>query len=133
MNEVLEFLKACGTYYLATLDGDQPRVRPFGSYAEFEGKLYIETAHGKPVSQQIDAHPLVEICAFDNASRWVRIQARLVADERQEAKVAFLEQMPSLRDLGYNEFDGKMAIYYLTDAVATFNSYAGENTVVKFG
>lgn len=75
MQEVFEFLKACGTYYLATMDGEQPRVRPFGSYAVYDGKLYIETAHYKPVSHQIDAHPQVEICAFDNESRWCVLPA----------------------------------------------------------
>ena len=132
MQEVFEFLKACGTYYLATLDGQQPRVRPFGSYAVHQGRLYIETAHYKPVAHQIDAHPLVEICAFDNQSRWVRIAARLVADESYEAKHAFLEQMPELRDLGYDETGNKMAIYYLTEAEATFSSYTDEPRTVRF-
>lgn len=133
MQEVYEFLKACGTYYLATMDdGEQPRVRPFGSYAIYDGKLYIETAHGKPVSHQIDTHPLVEICAFDNQSRWVRIACRLVADESYEAKHAFLEQMPELRDMGYDETGSKMAIYYMQDAEATFSSYTDEPRIVRF-
>lgn len=132
MREVFEFLKHCQTYYLATIEGEQPRVRPFGSYAIYEDKLYIETAHYKRVAQQIDAHPLVEICAFDNQSRWVRIACRLVADERVEAKRAFLEQMPELRDLGYDETGDKMAIYYMTNATATFESYAGEKRELEF-
>lgn len=132
MEEVFEFLKTCKVYYLATMDGEQPRVRPFGSYAVYEGKLYIETAHNKPVAHQIDAHPQVEICAFDNQSRWVRIDCRLMADERVEAKRAFLEQMPELRDMGYDEHGDKMAIYYMADATATFESYAGEKREVVF-
>lgn len=132
MEEVFEFLKQCQTYYLATVEGEQPRVRPFGSYAIYEGKLYIETAHYKRVAQQINAHPLVEICAFDNQSRWVRIACQLVPDERVEAKHAFLEQMPELRDLGYDEHGDKMAIYYMKDATATFESYAGEKREVQF-
>lgn len=132
MEEVFEFLKRCGTYYLATLDGEQPRVRPFGSYAVFNGKLYIETAHYKPVAHQIDTHPLVEICAFDDQSKWVRIACRLVADESYEAKHAFLEQMPELRDLGYDEEGDKMAIYYMTDAEATFSSYTDESRIIRF-
>lgn len=132
MQEVFEFLKACGVYYLATVEGNQPRVRPFGSYAVINGKLYIETAHGKPVAQQIDANSKVEICAFDGQSRWVRVACTLVPDESVEAKHEFLEQMPGLRDLGYNETDGKMAIYYVTDAEATFSSYTDEPRIVKF-
>lgn len=132
MNEVYQFLKQCGTYYLATMEGSQPRVRPFGSYCVFEGKLYIETAHGKPVSHQIDAHPLVEICAFDNQSKWVRIACTLVPDERVEAKHAFLEAMPELRDMGYDEHGSKMAIYYMKDAVATFSSYTDAPYEVRF-
>ena len=133
MQEVFEFLKACGTYYLATMDGEQPRVRPFGSYAVYDGKLYIETAHYKPVSHQIDAHPQVEICAFDNESRWVRVACRLVADESYEAKHAFLEQMPELRDMGYDETSDKMAIYYMADAEATFSSYTEAPRIAHFG
>lgn len=132
MQEVYSFLKQCQTYYLATVEGDQPRVRPFGSYAVYEDKLYIETAHYKAVAQQINAHPLVEICAFDNQSRWVRIACRLILDERVEAKQAFLEQMPELRDLGYDEHGDKMAIYNMVDATATFESYAGEKKIIKF-
>lgn len=132
MTTVYQFLKSCGTYYLATIEGEQPRVRPFGSYAVYNDRLYIETAHYKEVSKQIDRHPLVEICAFDNQSRWVRIACRLVDDPSVEAKRAFLEQQPELRDMGYDEHGDKMAIYYMQDATATFYSYSDEPYVVHF-
>ena len=90
MNEVYDFLKQCGTYYLATVEGDQPRVRPFGTVDLFEDKLYIQTGKVKDVSKQIQANPKAEICAFDG-KRWLRIAATMVRDDRVEPKVHMLD------------------------------------------
>lgn len=131
MNEVLSFLKECQTYYIATCEGDQPRVRPFSSLAPFEGKLYIESNYFKPFANQVKTNPKVEICAFDNKSRWVRIQCELVDDRRVEAKKALLDYMPEIRDLGYDEHDENMSVYWMKDAVATFSSYTDEPYEVR--
>ena len=85
MKQVYDFLKKAGTYYLATVEGNQPRVRPFGTVNEFEGKLYIQTGKVKPVSHQIAANPKVEICAF-SGGEWIRIACELVENDRVEAK-----------------------------------------------
>jgi uncharacterized pyridoxamine 5'-phosphate oxidase family protein len=130
VQEVLDFLKAAGTYYLATMDGDQPRVRAFGTIHEFEGKLYIQTGRSKPVSQQMAKNPKVEICAFLNG-RWVRVAATVVDDDRVEAKKSMLDAYPNLRDR-YSETDSNTQVLYLKDAVATFSSFTDEPREVRF-
>ncbi len=130
MEEVYEFLKKCGAYYLATVDGDQPRVRPFGTYLIFEGKLYIQTGKVKDVSKQMIANPKIEICAF-SGDTWVRITAKAIEDERIEAKQAMLDAFPQLQQM-YSADDENTQVLYLQDATATFASFGGEPRVVKF-
>lgn len=132
IKEVMEFLLKCKTYYIATVDGDQPRVRPFSSLCEFEGHLYVESNYFKPFTDQVKKNPKVEICAFDNISRWVRIECELVDDRRVEAKKALLDYMPEIRDLGYDEHDENMAVYWMKNAKATFDAYDGEHRIVQF-
>lgn len=130
MQSVYQFLKEAGTYYLATVEGDQPRVRPFGTIHEFEGKLYIQTGKVKPVSVQIHANPKVEICAFKNGE-WLRVSATLVEDDRREARVSMLDAYPDLKAM-YSPDDGNTEVFYLKDAVATFSSFTAAPKVVEF-
>ena len=130
MQEVFEFLKKAGTYYLATVEGDQPRVRPFGTINEFEGKLYIQTGKVKPCSKQMAANPKVEICAFAGGE-WVRIAAEAVNDDRVEAKESMLDAYPNLK-ARYSATDDNTQVLYLKDAVATFSSFTAPDRVVKF-
>lgn len=130
MQEVYEFLKKCGTYYLATTEGNQPRVRPFGTYLIFEGKLYIQTGKSKNVSKQMMANPKIEICAF-SGDTWIRISATAVEDDRIEAKQAMLDAYPQLQAM-YKADDSNTQVLYLKDATATFASFGGEPKVVKF-
>ncbi len=130
MEKVYEFLKAAGTYYLATLDGDQPRVRPFGTVNIFEGKLYIQTGKVKDVSKQIHANPKVEICAFKDGV-WVRVAGELVEDDRVEARQSMLDAYPSLQSM-YAADDGNTEVFYFKDAVATFSSFTSAPEVETF-
>jgi len=130
MEEVQEFLKKCGAYYLATTDGDQPRVRPFGTALIFENKLYIQTGKVKDVSKQMLKNPKIEICAF-SGDTWIRIEALAVEDDRIEAKEAMLEGYPQLKKM-YSADDDNTQVLYLKDATATFYSFGGEPKVVKF-
>ena len=130
MKEVYEFLKKAGTYYLATVDGDQPRVRPFGTAHIFENKLYIQTGKKKAVSQQMKKNPKIEICAFTEG-KWIRIQALAVNDDRVEAKESMLDAYPNLKNM-YSATDNNTQVLYLKNAVATFASFGGEPKVVKF-
>ena len=130
MKEVYEFLKKCGTYYLATVEGDQPRVRPFGTVDLFEDKLYIQTGKVKDVSKQMMASPRIEICAFDG-STWIRIAATAVEDDRIEAQEHMLEGYPSLK-ANYQPGDGNTQVFYLKDATAVFSSFTAEPKTVKF-
>ncbi len=130
MQEVYEFLKKSGTYYLATAEGDQPRVRPFGTAHIFEDKLYIQTGRSKPVSHQIAANPKVEICAF-TGGQWLRIAATLVDDPRIEAEQSMMDAYPQLAGR-YAAGDGNTQVLYLKDATATFSSFTGEPRVVTF-
>ena len=121
MQEVYDFLKKAGTYYLATTDGDQPHVRPFGTANIFEGKLYIQTGLVKPVAKQLLANPKAEICAM-TGGKWIRIEGKLVLDERTEAQKAMLDAYPNLRGM-YSENDGNTAVFYFEDATATISSF----------
>lgn len=132
MKEVMDFLQACPAYYIATTEGEQPRVRPFSSLVQFEDKLYIESNYFKPFAKQVAANPKVEICAFDGKSRWIRICCTLVDDNRVAPKKALLDYMPEIRNLGYDENDPNMSVYYMKDAVATFYSYTEDPREVRF-
>ena len=130
MKEVQEFLKTCGVYYLATIDNDKPRVRPFGTAEIFEDKLYIETGKKKDVYKQIEKNPNIEICAC-SGDKWLRISATLVVDDRVEAKKDMLDKNPGLRSM-YDENDDNTAVLYLKDAKATFSSFTEEPKVIEF-
>ena len=130
MERVYNFLKEAGVYYLATVEGDQPRVRPFGTANIFEGKLYIPTGKVKPCSQQILANPKVEISAFHNGT-WIRIAGELVEDDRVEAKKSMLDAYPNLRAM-YDENDGNTQVFCFKNAVATFSSFTAAPETVTF-
>ncbi|MBR4168823.1 MAG: pyridoxamine 5'-phosphate oxidase family protein [Lachnospiraceae bacterium] len=130
MEKVLQFLKDAETYYLATVDGDQPRVRPFGTVNLFDGKLYIQTGKVKDVSKQIHANPKVEICAFMNGE-WLRVACELKEDDRREARQAMLDAYPSLQGM-YSADDGNTEVFYMENATATFSSFTKAPEVVKF-
>ena len=130
MQQVYDFLKKCGTYYLATVEGEQPRVRPFGTVDLFEGKLYLQTGLSKSVAQQLKADPKVELCAFDG-ERWLRVAASAVYDDNLEAQKHMLAAYPSLQAM-YQPGDGNTAVYYLKDATATFSSFTAAPEVVRF-
>lgn len=130
MQSVYDFLKKCKTYYLATVENDQPRVRPFGTIDMFEDKLYIQTGKVKNVSKQMAQNPKIEICAFDGNS-WIRIEAVAVNDDRIEAKQHMLDNYPTLQHM-YKADDNNTQVLYLKDATATFYSFGQEPKVVKF-
>lgn len=128
MEEVYKFLKECETYYLATMDGDMPRVRPFGTVNLYEGKLYIQTGKVKNVSKQIDANNNVELCGFKNGE-WIRVSGKLINDDRLEAKKDMLDHYPSLRNM-YDENDDNTQVLYFEDASATIYAFTHEPVVV---
>ena len=130
MEKVCEFLKSAETYYLATVEGDQPRVRPFGTANIFEGKLYIQTGKVKPTSKQLLANPKAEICAFHNGV-WVRVAGELIEDDRVEARKSMLDAYPNLRGM-YDENDNNTQVFYFRNAVATFSSFTAAPEVVEF-
>lgn len=125
-----KFLKDAETYYLATADGDQPRVRPFGTAHVYEGRLYIQTGKVKDVSRQILANPKVEICAF-NGNEWIRIAGSLVEDDRVEARASMLDAYPSLKNM-YAADDGNTQVFYFKDAVATISAFTHEPETFTF-
>ena len=130
MQETYEFLKAVGTYYLATVEDGQPRVRPFGTVDLFEGKLYIQTGKCKPVYAQIKQNPKIELCAFDG-NRWLRLAATAVEDDRAEARKHMLDAYPSLRAM-YDENDGNTVVFALTGVTAAFASFTAATEVHTF-
>ena len=130
MKRVYDFLKQAGTYYLATVEGDQPRVRPFGTIHEFEGKLYIQTGKVKPVSQQLGVNPKAEISAMVGGS-WIRIACELVEDDRVEAKKSMLDEYTNLRAM-YDENDPNTQVLYMKNAVATISSFTEAPVVIEF-
>lgn len=131
MNEVFEFLKNCGTYYLATVEGDQPRVRPFGTVDIFEGKLYIQTGKVKPVAHQMKANPKVELCAMSSDGKWIRVTGEAVLDENIAAAEHMLDAYPNLKAM-YQPGDGNTEVYYLKNAVAQICSFTEPPKTIQF-
>lgn len=130
MNEVYEYLKKCGTFYLATMDGDQPRVRPFGAVAIFEDKLYLQTGNVKEVYKQMVKNPKIELSGMSDGT-WIRVNGTVIADERREARVNMLDSYPSLKSM-YSADDGNTEVLYLKDATATIYSFSGEPKTITF-
>lgn len=130
MDKVLKFLKDAETYYLATVEGDQPKVRPFGTAHVFEGKLYIQTGKVKDVSKQLHQNPKAEICAFKNGE-WLRVSGKLIEDDRNEARQSMLDAYPSLQKM-YKADDGNTEVFYFENATATFSSFTHEPQIIKF-
>lgn len=130
MEEVWKFLKNCGVYYLATIDGSQARVRPFGTAEIFEDHLYIQTGKSKDVFKQIEINPKVELCAF-NDGKWLRVSGKLIPDDRIEAKKDMLDKNPSLRGM-YSEDDDNTIVLYFENATATFSSFTEESHTITF-
>jgi uncharacterized pyridoxamine 5'-phosphate oxidase family protein len=131
MKEIYDYLKKNPTFFLATVEGDQPRVRPFGVVAEFEGKLYISTSNQKKVFKQMVANPKIELSAMGQDGTWLRVEATAVHDDRNEARAQMLSENDNLKGM-YTVDDGKMAVLYLKDATATIYSFKGAPKVVKF-
>lgn len=130
MEEVQKFLKECGVYYLATIDGSQPRVRPFGTAEIFEGKLYIQTGKKKDVFKQIEANNVVELSGFKDG-KWIRVSGKLVVDDRVEAKKDMLDKNPNLRGM-YNENDDNTVVLYFESAKAVISSFTEAPKVIEF-
>ena len=130
MERVCNFLKEAGVYYLATVEGDQPRVRPFGTAHIFEGKLYIQTGKIKLTSRQLAANPKAEISAFHNGT-WIRVAGELIEDDRVEARKSMLDAYPNLRNM-YDENDGNTQVLYFKNATATFSSFTAAPETITF-
>jgi uncharacterized pyridoxamine 5'-phosphate oxidase family protein len=130
MERAAKFLKDAGTYYLATVEGDQPRVRPFGTVNVFEGKLYIQTGKVKDVSKQLHANPKAEICAFKDGE-WLRLAGEFVEDDRREARQSMLDAYPALQGM-YSADDGNTEVFYIKNATATYSSFTKAPEVVSF-
>ncbi|MDR0745876.1 MAG: pyridoxamine 5'-phosphate oxidase family protein [Mediterranea sp.] len=132
MQEVYDFMKKCGHYFIATVDGDQPRVRAFGTVVIFDNRICIQTGRKKNVSRQMKANPKIEICALDlPTGKWLRVAATVVEDDRQEARQFMLDQYPELKSM-YSADDGNTQVLALTNVTATFSSFDGDSKEVKF-
>ena len=132
MQEVQAYLKECGAFFIATVDGDQPRVRPFGVSEIINGRLYILTGKVKDVYKQMAANGKFEICALKKSgSEWMRLSGTLVGDETLAVKEEFLRRNPSLKAM-YKADDGNMAVLYITNATARFCSFAAPERKVQF-
>ena len=130
MKEVYEFLKECGVFFIATEDGDQPRVRPFGALNIFEDKLYIQTGKIKNVSKQMKNNPKIEISSFSNG-KWIRLEAEVVEDNRREAKVSMLDANPELKGM-YSADDDNTEVLYLKNVKASINSFTEDPILIEF-
>jgi len=131
MNEVLNYLKESGVFYLGTVDNGQARVRPFGAIAEFEGKLYIVTSKQKNVYRQMQNNPKIEITSM-NKDTWIRIEAEAISDERREARVKMMEDNKDALSKMYSVDDQLMEVLYLQKATAMIYSFTAEPKVIKF-
>ena len=130
VEQVYEFLDKAQTYYLATVEGDQPRVRPFGTALLWDGKIFIQTGKSKDVAKQIMANPKAELCAFMDG-KWLRVACELIEDDSRDIKVAMLEKMPTLKGL-YDPDNGSMLMLYLKNATATISSFTEAPATITF-
>ena len=130
MKETYEFLKSCGVFYIATIDGDKPRVRPFGALNIYEDKLYLQTGKIKSVSKQIQINNNIELCGFKDG-KWIRVSAKAIRDDRLEAKVSMLDNNPELKNM-YSATDDNTEVLYLTDVVSTIYSFTEAPIVYNF-
>ena len=130
MERVCKFLKEAGTYYIATVDGDKPRVRPFGTIHIFNGRLYIQSGKRKDFAKQVEKNPNVELCAFKDGE-WLRLSGKLVYDDDRQARVSMLDAYPQLKAM-YDPDDGNTAVYYFKDAEAAFCSFTKAPEIVTF-
>ncbi len=130
MEEIKEFLKKCGVYYLSTIDNGKPRVRPFGTIEIYDNHLYIQTGKSKDVSKQININPNVELCGFIDG-KWIRVSGKLISDDRIEAKKYMLDNNPSLRSM-YNEYDSNTEVLYFESGKAIIYSFSEEPKIINF-
>lgn len=130
MEEVQKFLKECGVYYLATIEDNEPRVRPFGTAEIFENHLYIQTGKNKDVFKQIEKNNKVELCAFKDGT-WIRLSGNLILDDRIEAKKDMLDKNPTLRGM-YDENDDNTAVLYFEKGKATISSFTEAPKIIEF-
>ena len=130
MDEVQKFLKECGVYYLATVDGDTPKVRPFGTAEIFENHLYIQTGKKKDIFKQIEKNNKVELCGFKDG-KWIRVSGNLILDDRISAKKDMLDKNPNLRSM-YDENDDNTAVLYFESGRAVFFSFGEEPRIINF-
>ena len=131
MQKVCDFIRECGVYYIATMDGDQPRVRPFGTICIFDGKLYIQTGKKKEFFKQVTENPKTELCCFNRDNKWLRLSGELVNDDRIEAKKAMLDDYPNLRNM-YDENDDNTEVLYFENAVAILASFTSAPEKVEW-
>lgn len=124
MDEILKFMKENKTYFLATVDDKgNPQVRAFGTIAEINGNLYIQTGKSKDVCKQIIAHPALAICSFSPATgEWLRLTADGVIDDSIETNTAMLDQYPDLKKM-YAPGDGNCTCIRLDNIKATISSF----------
>ena len=130
MKEIQEFLKECGVYYLATIDGNKPRVRPFGTAEIFEDRLYIQTGKKKDVFKQIEKNNNVELCAFKD-DKWIRLSGKLIIDDRVSAKKDMLDKNPNLRSM-YDENDDNTIVLYFESGKAIISSFGDDDKIINF-
>ena len=130
MKKIYELLKEAGVYYLATVEGNQPRVRPFGTVLVYEDRLYIQTGKSKPVSHQLKDNPHSEICAF-NKGIWIRVSGELINDDRLEVKKAMLDAYPNLRSM-YDENDDNTQVLYFKNGKASICGFGKDEEIIEF-
>lgn len=130
MNKATEYLKSCGTFYLATDENGQPHVRPFGAVCEFEGKLYIVTNNQKKVYQQMKANGKVEICGMHKGT-WIRVEGTVKEDTRREARVAMMDANTAALSSMYTVDDNLMTVFYFEHGTATIYSFTADPEVIE--
>ena len=130
MEEVLNFLRKAGTYYLGTVENESPDIRPFGTINIYDGKMYIQTGKKKNVYKQIKNNPKINICAMCS-NEWIRIYATAVEDERVEAEQAMLDAYPNLQGM-YKAGDGNNVVFYLENVTAKISAFNKNDREIKF-
>ncbi|MEJ2110102.1 MAG: pyridoxamine 5'-phosphate oxidase family protein [Acidobacteriota bacterium] len=125
MSSAIEFLKANQVFHLATVDGSEARVRPFGFVMNRNGKLYMCTSKAKDVCKQMKNNPEIEISAMGPEGTWLRIRGSIAFDDSREAKMQAFEEAPMLLQIYPKGADDENYVtFYFTEAKATLYSFS---------
>ncbi|QNU68595.1 pyridoxamine 5'-phosphate oxidase family protein [Ruminiclostridium herbifermentans] len=132
MDEVVKFLEENPVFYIATVDGDTPKVRPFGFFLKHQQKLYFGVGNQKETFKQLQKNPKFEISTTSKDNTWLRLSGNAVFETSEELLEKAFERNPNLKALYSKENGPRLELFYIENAKAEFLNFLGEHKVINF-